>query len=56
MEPLQGRLEALGAGEHVPELLLQHLDIEKLLGVFPFVEGFRFVETLIALEANERVV
>ena len=41
-----------GAAEHLAELVLQDLGIEKLLGVFPLVERLGLVEALIALQAD----
>ena len=35
------------------DLLFQDLRVEKLLGVFPFINGFGFVQSFVALQQNQ---
>ena len=46
--------EPLRALQNFIEGLLQHLCIEQLLAVLPLVDGLGLVETLVALQADER--
>lgn len=53
MQSLDRFREAFGALQHFIERLLQHLCVEQLLAVFPFVQRLRLVEALVTLQANQ---
>ena len=48
-----GLAQALGALQDIVELFLQHLGVEQLFAVFPFVQGLGLVQTFVALQANQ---
>ena len=52
MELVERGIERGGAAQHFAELVLQDLRVEKLLGVFPFIERLGFIQPLIALQAD----
>ena len=53
MQPVQRAGQRFGAAlEDLPKLVLENLGVEKLLGVFPFVQRLGFVEPFIALHAD----
>src|SRR5581483_3145014 len=54
-DPVDRLAERTRAADHLADLVLQDLRVEKLLRVLPLVEGLRLVEALVALEANQLV-
>ena len=40
-------------GQERAQLLFEHLHVQQLLAVFPLVQGFGFIEPLVALQADE---
>ena len=43
-----------GTAQCIVDLVLEHLDIEQLLAVFPFVERLGLVQAFVALQTNQR--
>ena len=48
--------QALCPLQHVTDLVLQDLGIQKLFAVFPFIQGLAFIQALVALHADQRQV
>ena len=46
--------ETLGTLQHFIQSFFQYLGIQQLFAVFPFIDGFGFVETFITLQPDER--
>ena len=48
--------QGVGRPQHVADLVLQDLGVEKLLAVFPLIQRLRLVQSLVALHADQRQV
>ena len=53
MQALYRFCEAPGALQQVSQFFFQHLGVEQLLAVFPFVQCLGFIQSLIALQADQ---
>ncbi len=52
-DALHGLLQSLRALDDLADLVFEDLRVKQLLGVFPFVERLRLVQSLVALEPDE---
>jgi hypothetical protein len=53
VQPAHRLGEAFRPLQHLVQGFFQHLGVEKLLAVFPLVDGLGFVEALVALQADQ---
>ena len=53
VQAVHGFRKPPGPLEHLVQGFLQHLGVEQLLAIFPFVDGLGFIEPFIALQADQ---
>src|SRR5450432_3858773 len=55
-QPISGFRKASGATEQILKLVTQELRIQHLLGIFPFIQRFAFVQPYVTLQPDELTV
>ena len=53
VQALHGLRKALRSLQQIPEFFLEHLRVQQLLAVFPFIKCLGFVQALVALQPNQ---